>query len=540
MFRWRVLVAGVALTLFAHGLASGQALPLIRRSAAPTPRVTDVTVIRQQRVDIGDRAGLDDLTRSATLTLDFFPDLSLRAARVGTDGTAVRRTWMGVLEGYPTSSVIFVSADNELIGHVHAPFGFFRVERQTDGTYLVQQVDQSIFAEGNDEITPGEPALGATAAPRIVAADLPIVAAADDGSVVDVLVAITEDAVVGYGSESRARATVDLLVAETNVALRNSGVSARIRLVHAAVVPYVESGDSSTDLNRAAAPGDGFLDQLPALRDTYAADLVAVITEQMESAYCGRGYINAVGASGRFAYSVTARRCTANGRTFAHELGHNMGATHDWYVSGLTSGAFTYSKGYVSLPGRFRDVMAYFDLCRDTGTSCSQWLGFANPAIAQNGQSAGVAAGTSLVCVPGNTANPDCDADVVRTFANIIPTVARFRDSATSINARFEMLPGATVSSANLRWRLVYQTDGNLVLYDDVLRTAPWASYTAGTSPGRVLMQADGNLVIYDQLGRGVWSTGTVGYPGAYVVLQNDGNLVIYAASGQPLWGRMN
>lgn len=100
------------------------------------------------------------------------------------------------------------------------------------------------------------------------------------------------------------------------------------------------------------------------------------------------------------------------------------------------------------------------------------------------------------------------------------------------------LLAGQALTSANGRYRLVYQTDGNLVLYDDVDRTIPWASGTGGTSAGQAIMQTDGNFVIYDAQVAGVWATGTAGNANARLALQNDGNLVVYSASGQPLWGR--
>jgi hypothetical protein len=526
----RFSLAWVVLCLVHATAASAQDTPLVRRSAVATPRITSPAVIRQQRVEV---AGIDALAdgRSQAMTLDLFPDVSVRALRVSTDGTALRRTWTGVLEGYPDSSVVLVTAGGEVLGHVHTPFGFFRLERQADGSYLVQQVDQSMFPESADAIVPDADVAG----PAAAAAEIPEVAADDDGSVVDVLVGVTTDAVAGFGGEGRARAAVDLVVAETNTALRNSGMTWRVRLVHVAVVPYVETGNYSLDLNRATATSDGFLDELPALRQTYQADLVALIVDRMNGA-CGVANVSSPFSSGSFAYSVTYRACTANGRTFAHELGHNLGATHDWYVS--TGGAFSYAKGYVSLAGRFRDLMSYSNLCADTATICSQWLGFANPNLTQNGQRAGVPAGTTVACQIGNINNPSCDADVVRTFTSMFPVVARFRDSAKSIAVRFEMLPGATIRSPDNRYRIVYQTDGNLVIYDDVLGTAPWGSRTGGTAPGRVIMQNDGNLVIYDAAGRGIWGTGTTGNPDAFAVLQNDGNLVVYSAAGVPLWGR--
>jgi len=89
--------------------------------------------------------------------------------------------------------------------------------------------------------------------------------------------------------------------------------------------------------------------------------------------------------------------------------------------------------------------------------------------------------------------------------------------------------------SGNNRFALIYQGDGNLVLYRDDGRPL-WASQTAGTAVGQAVMQDDGNFVIYDAYGNGMWHTGTSGNPGAVLHLQDDGNLVVYAASGAPIW----
>ncbi len=94
---------------------------------------------------------------------------------------------------------------------------------------------------------------------------------------------------------------------------------------------------------------------------------------------------------------------------------------------------------------------------------------------------------------------------------------------------------GQSLRSTDGRYELVYQGDGNLVLYD-ATSTALWASNTGGISPGFVVMQGDGNFVIYDDLGAPAWSSGSAGHPGAWLVVQNDGNVVIYDADGTPLW----
>lgn len=92
-----------------------------------------------------------------------------------------------------------------------------------------------------------------------------------------------------------------------------------------------------------------------------------------------------------------------------------------------------------------------------------------------------------------------------------------------------------TLTSADGRFVLIMQGDGNLVLYRQG-GAARWASATDGRPFGRLDMQTDGNFVLYDPAGAPLWSTGTHGHPGAFLILQDDGNLVIYAPNGAALW----
>ena len=100
------------------------------------------------------------------------------------------------------------------------------------------------------------------------------------------------------------------------------------------------------------------------------------------------------------------------------------------------------------------------------------------------------------------------------------------------------LTPGQALTSSDGRFRLSYQSDGNLVLYESVDDSAQWNSGTGGTSAGQVTMQSDGNVVMYDAPGTARWSTGTAGNANATLVVQNDGNLVVYASSGQTVWNR--
>jgi len=91
-----------------------------------------------------------------------------------------------------------------------------------------------------------------------------------------------------------------------------------------------------------------------------------------------------------------------------------------------------------------------------------------------------------------------------------------------------------SITSANGRYVLIYQGDGNLVLYDG--GTPLWASGTNGRSVGVCIMQGDGNLVVYDSMAQPVWSSDTWQHPGSRLVVQDDGNAVIYRLDGTPVW----
>jgi hypothetical protein len=94
--------------------------------------------------------------------------------------------------------------------------------------------------------------------------------------------------------------------------------------------------------------------------------------------------------------------------------------------------------------------------------------------------------------------------------------------------------PDQSITSANGRYRFIYQGDGNLVLYDG--GTPLWASGTDGRPVGVCIMQGDGNLVIYARGGQPIWSSDTWQHPGSRLVVQDDGNVVIYRPDGTPVW----
>jgi hypothetical protein len=95
--------------------------------------------------------------------------------------------------------------------------------------------------------------------------------------------------------------------------------------------------------------------------------------------------------------------------------------------------------------------------------------------------------------------------------------------------------PNDSVTSTDGRYLLLYQSDGNLVLYDEG-GAGLWSTGTEGTGPGTATMQGDGNLVVYDRDRNPVWASGTDGFANARLIIQDDGNGVIYESSGIAVW----
>lgn len=87
------------------------------------------------------------------------------------------------------------------------------------------------------------------------------------------------------------------------------------------------------------------------------------------------------------------------------------------------------------------------------------------------------------------------------------------------------------------KYRLIMQTDGNLVLY----QVTPWkAVWSIGKHTGKAAaLQTDGNLVVRDPAGRPVWAANTDGFTAATLIVQDDGNLVIYN-KGVAIWDRFS
>ncbi|WP_371750043.1 mannose-binding protein [Streptomyces sp. NBC_01283] len=83
------------------------------------------------------------------------------------------------------------------------------------------------------------------------------------------------------------------------------------------------------------------------------------------------------------------------------------------------------------------------------------------------------------------------------------------------------------------RIRMVMQTDGNLVVYNEKGKPL-WASMTFGENH-RAIFQQDGNLVIHNGDDRPIWASRSHGHEGAQLVLRPDAKVVI-VHNGRVVW----
>ena len=354
-----------------------------------------VTTLRSRpvRVDIAQLAAAR-AAGSGTLLLNLFGDVALSGLveRTGPTASGTGYVLSGRLDGLELGTMTLLVYDEGLVGTVRTPDGIYTIRPLGGGAHAISQIDVSGLPPGGEPLVPPPSPDADAEAPDAdpfgaLDADPPV-AASDDGSVIDVAVFYTPAARDGarrLTGVSGITALIDLMIENSNAAYADSAVFQAIRLVTAQQVNHTEASSMRTDLHRLTDRVDGFMDEVHAVRDEHAADLVGLITAHED--FCGFAWVNPPASHG---FSVTAYHCEIGGYSFAHELGHNMGLRHDRYTEtcrdavsrpgGCT--AFVrntphpYSYGYVNQRAfqagaaanqRWMTIMAYDWQCEDAG-----------------------------------------------------------------------------------------------------------------------------------------------------------------------------
>ncbi len=286
----------------------------------------------------------------------------------------------------------------------------------------------------NDSITPPPGAVRASASPKGKGIARPA-ASGSNGTV---------DVGIFYHSSMRDRwglglsARLQFLVQLYDTAMTDSLTGIRANLVHISEVSGTQTksnGDTLTDLKDGANNADGDFSGIAAIKAAKGIDIVTYIRRFKESTHisCGTGYVlgtggtNTIGlSSSPFGFNTVSDNIDVDAPpsgsfslcsvfTLAHEIGHNMGNTHDIATS-PEDGVFSYSHGYL-VGSDFKTIMA---------TGGNTRLGFySNPSLNKCTDPGGSGQGST----PCGTA----EADVARSMREQGKNVGTFNTPAARL-----------------------------------------------------------------------------------------------------------
>lgn len=375
------------------------------------PRI-DATAIRQRYVTID----LEQLPQagnaeSESIVLNLFPNVTFEGLveKMETRGPT-RYTIGGRLTGMDAGSFLLVRDDEIVVADVFAQdHGNFEVRYAGSGRFVVRETNESALKPcGNGTRQMAFKPANTLKSERTTAVDR------DGEPTFDMMIVYTSAARAAAGGTAAMNALAELFVAAANTTYQNSLINARMRLVYAGEVYYLESGSASVDLSLLTYTNDGYLEEVHALRNQYGADTVSLLVHNIDS--CGIGWMH---FGPTRAFSVVDIGCGSS--TFVHEVGHNMGCAHDRDNAG-SQGEFPYSFGhrfFGQSGSQFRTIMAY-----SPGARIQH---FSNPNVNYNGTPTGI---------PEGQANAADNAQTVNTTA---PTMVDYRPAAdmTDCNGNF-------------------------------------------------------------------------------------------------------
>lgn len=394
--------------------------------------------------------------------------------------------WVGYLvEAGSPYRVIVTRGSSATFGYIATPDGAWRIAPEYAGGPLRLMAETAPPLEpGSDEIRLGRqesrlPDLGPDAA-QITDA----IRVSENGTI-DIGIVYTPGMVSFYGLGLTTR--IQHLVNVLDQALIDSDTGLRARLVGATPVPgiwdeFTSTLESIDDLYAGASYGhpgsepdvnngqcsngpggcivNGDLSSLLAWRNALGADIVVMLRRywRVQQTYCGVAYVPGFGAEGEIdpaedwvlgiAVSGDGPDGNGSGRscgdlTFAHEVGHNLGSTHN--VENTSNfGVFQFSYGH-RIDCRLRTIMGY-DSTR-SGVSCPSTFGpnetwlprFSNPFQSDClGQACGVGPGLPH---PGGSPGDDTTthADNARSIREIGFNVRDYRPEGQIV--RSALLP---------------------------------------------------------------------------------------------------
>ncbi len=393
-----IIYTGIILSLgFNHSYVNATdnlppTITLIDRNTDNSFSITsqEIGIARTQKVNLNEvafekiaRELFADQKSIQPARLQIFPDLSVDVSFEKIDHTLQSGYILsGILNNDLDSSILMVSSEGLVSANLEFQGKQYQLRENGQGFYQFEEVDQAQFPDDLEQLPENSDPLEGIFDQNHAIASL------DSSYVIDVLVVYTAAARSGAGGTTNMQNLINLAVSETNLGYQRSGVFSSMRLVHTAEINYDEavlsnSSGWSTALSHLTAR-DNIIDEVHNLRDSYGADLVVMIVNNMT--YCGIGWLmTPTYTNDSVGFSMVSRACATGYYSFAHETGHNMGAHHDRLNTDGGTAMFNYSYGYHDPNASFRTIMAY-----DCPSSCPRINNWSNPEVIYNGKPTGV------------------------------------------------------------------------------------------------------------------------------------------------------
>jgi hypothetical protein len=197
---------------------------------------------------------------------------------------------------------------------------------------------------------------------------------ADNGSEITALVFYTTPAEREVGGENVIKAYIRYAEATTNIAFARSGLTTKLRVVDIKRLEFAEAGLTTSTILQVFTDAAVIHD----LRDTAKADIVFLIVNGGDE--CGRAHLMPADPAQyvnyhESAYAVVRWSCIRCNWSFTHELGHLLGACHEYDANDCTNGGtvnFAHSESQPSANPKFMTLNASKDRCQDCAR-LNQW-----------------------------------------------------------------------------------------------------------------------------------------------------------------------
>jgi hypothetical protein len=326
-------------------------------------------------------------TVPSKISLRLSDNVVLTASRIDVVEKSDSGIWRGTVEESGGRVTLMWWADGGMAGIVQNEGRYYSIRRISGDLHAIVELSddrmppdhpRQFLVSSNDPIRRPR-GVDVLTAPQPSGTPPKIVRSAPTGDVIiDVMVAYTKKAASYYGDIQRE--LIDLSVEEANQSFRVSNLgNVKLRLVHAYETDYVEEGTHFDHVWRLADKGDGYLEEVHALRDRYRADVVVLIVDDSH----GCGLSTRVHADADEAFAVVHHDCAVATLSVAHEIGHIIGARHDLTIDKEMT-PFPYGHGYVN-GTKWRDIMSYKESCG----GCRRVPIWSSPKVLYDGAPAG-------------------------------------------------------------------------------------------------------------------------------------------------------